>query len=125
MSFFEISIVTRYCLPTAFVGRDGSYRRDKLRAYGSGRSPGEISPRTDVAPAGDPGGPARRALSLPGGAGGGRGAPARFRKRGVGRRVTLPRAPARPARDTRRPGGHGREPQAPGRRRAELPGRAT
>src|SRR5256712_12087986 len=109
MSFFEISIVTRYCLPTVFVGRDGSYRRDKLRAYGSGRSPGEISPRTDVAPAGDPGGPARRALSLPGGAGGGRGAPARSQKRGVGGRVPLPGAPAPPAPGPRRPGLPGRE----------------
>src|SRR5438034_8432187 len=114
MSFFEISIVILYCLPPVFVGRDRSYRRDKLRAYGSGRAPGEVSPRTDVAPAGAAGSPARRALSLPRGAGGGRGAPARPEERGVGRRVALPGAPARPARDTRRPGVHRRELQAPG-----------
>src|SRR5437660_11552961 len=118
MSFFEISIVTLHCLPTVFVGRDGSYRRDKLRAYGGGRAPGEVSPRTDVAPAGAPGGPARRTLSLPGGAGGGRGAPARPEERGVGRRVALPGAPARPARGTRRPGLHRSELQAPRRQRA-------
>src|SRR2546426_504925 len=122
MSFFEISTVTLSPRSPVIVSRPCSLGamvltpRDKLRAYGSGRAPGEISPRTDVAPAGDPGGPARRALSLTGGAGGGRGAPARSEKRGVGRRVTLPGAPARPARDTRRPGLHGRELQAPGRR---------